>query len=294
MATPPIDAHQHFWSVRRADYGWLTPALKPIYRDFGPVDLEPHLARWAISGTVLIQAAPTEAETEFLLGVAASAAKSPVRAVVGWTDLSAADAPDRVRKLASNRLLRGLRPMIHDISDPQWMLSPELAPGLRAMSDHGLCFDALIKPGHLPFLRRFADRYPELRIVVDHGAKPDIAGGRLSCWARDIGLLARETGVCCKFSGLVTEAATGWRTIDLKPYAEVLLEAFGDARLLWGSDWPVVNLAGGYDAWREATTELLSGCRAEGRARILGGNAADFYRLPSDKNTAVSRTSDED
>ena len=278
MAALLIDAHQHFWSIARDDYGWLTPALAPIYRDFGPGDLKPHLERWSISGTVLMQAAPTEAETEFLLDVAANAS-GMVRGVVGWTDLSAPDAPDWVQKMASNRMLRGLRPMIQSIPDPRWMLMPELEPGLRAMSECDLSFDALVKPEHLPFLCRFVDCHPDLRIVIDHGGKPDIANRVHSSWARDIRLLARETKVWCKLSGLVTEATAQWQRNDLKPYVDVLLEEFGAARLIWGSDWPVVNLAGGYDAWREATDRLLAGCPAEDRERILGGNASTFYRL---------------
>ena len=278
MTAPRIDAHQHFWSLARGDYGWLTPALKPIHRDFGPDDLRPHLERWSIAGTVLVQAAPTEAETHYLLDVAA---RSPgmVRGVVGWTYLDRPDAPERVRRLAADPLLRGLRPMIHDIPDPEWMLTPALAPGLRTMEALGLCFDALVRPVHLPSLRRFVDRYPGLPVVIDHGAKPDIAAGGLAPWARDMRRLARETSVRCKLSGLATEAGSGWQASDLKPYVDFLLEEFGAARLIWGSDWPVVDLAGGYDAWRQAADDLLAGCDAEARARILGGNAIDFYRL---------------
>jgi L-fuconolactonase len=278
VTAPRIDAHQHFWSLARGDYGWLTPALKPIYRDFGPDDLRPYLDRWSIAGTVLVQAAPTEAETHYMLDVAARSA-GMVRGVVGWTDFAVPDAPERVGKLAANSLLRGLRPMIHDIPDPRWMLGSALAPGLRAMQASGLRFDALVRPVHLPHLRRFVDLYPDLPVVIDHGAKPDIAHGGFNAWAAGMRALARETRVWCKLSGLATEAASGWQARDLKRYVDFLLAEFGDRRLIWGSDWPVVDLARGYDAWRQTTEELLAGCRPEGRECILGRNAIEFYGL---------------
>jgi len=273
-----IDAHQHFWRLARGDYGWLTPKLAPIYRDFGIDDLRPHLAAADITGTVLVQAAPTEAETEFLLELAAGSG-GLVKGVVGWVDFEAPEAADRLERLARNPLLRGVRPMMQDIADTDWMLSPALEPAFRAVVDLGLRFDALVQPRHLTNLRRLLDRYPGLRLVVDHGAKPRIAAAVREPWAADMRALARETSAWCKLSGLVTEASATWTVSDLRPYAEHLLDCFGAARLLWGSDWPVVELAGNYDGWWVVTDELVRHLDAANRERVLGGNAVEFYGI---------------
>jgi L-fuconolactonase len=277
MIPPRIDAHQHFWRLDRGDYGWLTPALAPLYRDFGPEDLAPLLAQAELGRTILVQAAPTENETRFLLGLAA--ASPMVAGVVGWVDLDAADAPDRIAALAADRKLVGIRPMIHDITDPDWILKPALAPAIEAITEHGLAFDALVRPIHLPRLARFIDRYSKLRLVVDHGAKPDIAEDGFQPWASDIARIAKCGHTLCKLSGLVTEAGPGWTVERLRPYVDHLLHCFGPGRLIWGSDWPVVDLAGGYLAWWRATTTLLASLSAAERTAVLGVNAARFYRL---------------
>jgi L-fuconolactonase len=271
-----IDAHQHFWRLARGDYGWLTPALAPIYRDFGIEDLKPHLAAAGISGTVLVQAAPSEAETEFLLGLAGESG-GLVKAVVGWADFEAPDAPRSLERLARDPLLRGVRPMMQDIPDTDWMLHPALDPAFRAIIDLDLCFDALVQPRHLTNLRRLLDRYPALKLVVDHGAKPRIAADEREPWAADMHALARETDAWCKLSGLVTEASATWEMADLQPYADHLLDCFGGERLIWGSDWPVVELAGGYERWWTATEALLRPLDEASRERVLGENAARFY-----------------
>jgi L-fuconolactonase len=273
-----IDAHQHFWRLARGDYGWLSPALAPIYRDFGIEDLKPHLAAAGISGTVLVQAAPSEAETEFLLGLAAESG-GLVKAVVGWIDFDARDAPRRLERLARNPLLRGVRPMMQDIPDTDWMLDPALDPAFRAVIDLGLCFDALVQPRHLTNLRRLLDRYPALDLVIDHAAKPRIAANEREPWVADMRGLARATGASCKLSGLVTEAVARWSVADLQPYADHLLDCFGGERLIWGSDWPVLGLAGGYERWWTATEALLLPLDAASRERVLGENAARFYGI---------------
>lgn len=279
--TRRIDAHQHFWRLDRGDYGWLTPALGPIHRDFGPADLEPHLSAAGLRETILVQAAETVAETEFLLETAASCRF--VAGVVGWADMEAADAVETIARLAADPLLRGIRPMIQDIADPQWMLMPALDGAFRAIIGADLAFDALVRPGQLASLLTLLDRYPDLRVVVDHGAKPDIArwkpGDRdFKLWA-DRMRAAAAAGACCKLSGLATEAAAGWSAEDLKPYADSLLDAFGPDRLLFGSDWPVVGLAGGYARWWGAAQGLLSPLDDAGRDAVLGENAARFYRI---------------
>jgi L-fuconolactonase len=273
-----IDAHHHFWRPARGDYGWLTPDTHPaICHDFGPEDLAPLLRKARIDRTVLVQAAPTCAETKYLLRVAQ--ATPFVAGVVGWTDLEAPEAPARIRAMARDPKLLGLRPMLQDLDDDAWILRPCVGPALDAIETAGLRFDALVKPRHLPHLIRLLDRRPDLKVVIDHGAKPDIAGGGLAEWAAIMRGVARDTGIACKLSGLANEAAAGWGVDDLRPYVEVLLEAFGPARLMWGSDWPVVNEAGGYAAWREAAEALTAGCSAQERSLIFGGTAARFYGL---------------
>jgi L-fuconolactonase len=272
-----IDAHQHFWTIARGDYRWLTPALGTIHRDFGPEDLAPHLARHGIEGTVLVQAADSVAETEFLLAIAARC--DFVRGVVGWFDMEASDAVATLERLATDHRLRGMRPMIQDIADVDWMLRPSLVPSFRALVARDLVFDALVLPRHLANLRRLLARHPDLRVVIDHGGKPAIRDGGFEPWAREIAALAAETDVRCKLSGLVTEAGGSWTVETLRPYVDHLLERFTPQRLLFGSDWPVVDLAGGYDAWHAALTELLAPLSEHERAAIEGGNATATYRL---------------
>jgi L-fuconolactonase len=271
-----IDAHQHFWRLDRGDYGWLTPALGPIHRDFGPDDLAPLLARHGIARTILVQAAPTAAETRFLLDLAA---RTPfVAGVVGWADFAVPEAAAAIADLARDPRLVGLRPMVQDIPDDDWLVRADLAQAFRALAANGLVFDALVLPRHLPRLLVLADRHPDLTIVVNHLAKPQVRDRRLDPWRADMAALAARPNVFCKLSGLVTEAGPGWTVADLRPYVEHVLAVFGPARLLWGSDWPVVDLAGGYERWRAASLALLAGLAAADRAAILGGTAERVYR----------------
>lgn len=270
-----IDAHQHFWSLARGDYGWLTPALGAIHRDFGPADLAPLLARHGIARTILVQAAPTEAETEFLLTIAR--AEAMVAGVVGWTDFAATDAPAAIGRLAANPLLVGLRPMVQDIADDDWLLRPSLAPAFAALIGHRLVFDALVLPRHLSRLYTVAQLHPDLSIVIDHMAKPPIAEGRLDPWRADMAALAALPNVCCKLSGIVTEAGPDWTVARLQPFVAHALALFGPRRIIWGSDWPVATLAASYDDWIAATGSLLAGLSPDERAAVGGGNAARIY-----------------
>jgi L-fuconolactonase len=270
-----IDAHQHFWRVDRGDYGWLTPELGAIYRDFLPNDLSPLLARHGITGTILVQAAPTVAETRFMLGLAQATAF--VKGVIGWVDFEASDAPAQIAALAADPLLVGLRPMVQDIADDDWLLRPSIAPALDAMAAHGLVFDALVLPRHLPRLKTLIARHPDLAVVVDHGAKPPIREKLYEPWASDLAAIASAPHVMCKLSGLVTEAAANWQASDIAPYAKHILESFGPRRVLFGSDWPVVNLAGGYDRWRETALGLIQHFTPADRAAILRDNACRLY-----------------
>jgi L-fuconolactonase len=275
-----IDAHQHFWRLARGDYGWLTPALAPIYRDFEPADLEPLLRRGGVERTVLVQAAPTVAETRFLLELAG---RTPfVAGVVGWAPLDAPDAADVVAELAADPRLRGLRPMLHDIPEVDWMLRPAVSAGLRAIAARDLTLDALVRPQHLPNLRRLLDRHPDLRVVIDHGAKPDVAAGPAAAWAPwadDMARLARDTRAWVKLSGLVTEDGASWSVERLRPYVDHVLHHFGPDRVIFGSDWPVVTVRAGYAEWLAAVEALLGGLERSARDRVLGENAVACYRL---------------
>lgn len=270
-----IDAHQHFWQLARGDYGWLTPELAPLYRDFMPDDLLPLLARNGVDGTILVQAAPTGAETEFMLRLAN---ETPcVLGVVGWVDFAAPSAVADIARLATHPKLVGLRPMIQDIPDDNWMLGHDLSPAFQAMIDHDLTFDALVLPRHLPQLATLLSRHPELRTVVDHGAKPEIAAGQFDQWAENIIRIADESNAYCKLSGLLTEAGDSWTRADIAPYITHLLTAFSAERLIWGSDWPVLTLASDYDTWRELAVSFVQSAHAQ--HAIFGANALALYGL---------------
>ena len=273
-----IDAHQHFWSIGRGDYGWLTPDLHALYRDFTPDDLAPHMQLAGVQETVVVQAAATVEETRFLLDLAR--ATPWVSGVVGWVDLESDTVAETLDSLMIDSAFRGVRPMIQDIPDPNWMLGRAVGRGLCALVERELRFDALVNPLHLSCLRELLERNPELRVVIDHGGKPDIRNDGFSEWADDIARLASETACFCKLSGLVTEAAEPWAVGDIEPYAAHLLECFGPERIMWGSDWPVVELAGGYDSWRSATLRLVSRFDEQSRRDVLGESARRFYGLP--------------
>jgi L-fuconolactonase len=276
-----IDAHQHFWRLDRGDYGWLTPALAPLYRDFLPPDLEPALKRAGVQSTILVQAAPTVAETRFLFELAH--ANDFIAGVVGWADFDDAKVADQIDDLAADAKLVGLRPMIQDITDTGWMLGDHLAPAYEAMIDHDLVFDALVLPRHLPALRQLIGRYPDLVVVLDHGAKPPLRTARrdpsvLADWKRDIAALARESAIVCKLSGLVTEAG-GADPALLRDAVDHLFDCFGTERLMWGSDWPVCELVCSYDAWRATSDALLAPLTDAQRAFIHSATARRIYGI---------------
>ena len=272
-----IDAHHHLWRRARGDYGWLTPDLQPLYRDFEPEDLVPDLIAAEVTGTVLVQAAPTEAETDHLLSIATLWPMA--RAVVGWTDLTARGAPARIESLAARPRLAGLRPMIQDEPDPAWMLQPSVARALSAMATVGLRLDALVRPHHLSALVQLVDRHPDLAVVIDHAAKPDIAADGFAAWASGITELSRCPHVYCKLSGLLTEAGARTADADLAPYVDHLLDSFGPSRLMWGSDWPVLLLAGDYRGWLAQSRRLLAALSADEQSWIFQGAATAFYGL---------------
>ncbi len=271
-----IDAHVHYWSLDRGDYDWLTPD-SPIYRDFLPQHSAALFEAAGIDGIMLVQAAPTEAETRFLLGLAQT--EKRVRGVVGWIDMQAADAPDRLAALAQNPLLRAIRPMWQDIAADDWFLNPRQDAAYRAVTSLGLSFDALVRMRHLAHLPQLLERHPDMPIVLDHAAKPAIAAGQHAPWRRRMVVLASFPHVHCKFSGLITEAAPDAELDAIQPYAETLLELFGPERLIFGSDWPVLTTRRSYAVWWDWAHRLTAALAPEAQAAVFGGNAMRFYRL---------------
>jgi L-fuconolactonase len=274
-----IDAHQHFWQLSRGDYEWLTPEAGALYRDYLPNDLVPLLKEHGVGATVLVQAAATEAESRFLLRLAREHAF--IAGVVGWVDFEAADVGERIAALATAGAgkLKGLRPMIQDIPDPRWIARPSLDAAFEALVAHELVFDALVRPVHLAALRERLLRHPRLRAVLDHAGKPDIARGALEPWAAALERLAGDTAICCKLSGLLTEAGTRRSTADLTPWVAQLFRSFGAERMLWGSDWPVLEAAGSYGEWLGLAQELIERCAPARAAQVLSGTAHRLYRL---------------
>ncbi|MEP1930179.1 MAG: amidohydrolase family protein, partial [Roseibium sp.] len=219
----------------------------------------------------------TEAETEFMLSLAET--NDFIIGVVGWTDFDSPQAPQRIHEMSKSSKLVGLRPMIQDIEDDQWMLSPSVSNALTAMTQAGLTFDALTLPHHLRHLLELLGRHPDLRVIVDHASKPNIRSGAFETWANDLAGIAQNTSAYCKLSGLVTEASQSWNVDDLRPYVDHLLEVFGPNRLIWGSDWPVCTLAATYEDWYEASEDLLSSLTTAEKRRIWGENAEEAYGL---------------
>ena len=271
-----IDSHQHFWKLERGDYGWLTPELGKIYRDFGPEDLKPKLDVAGIDGTIIVQAASSVAETEFMLSIADQ--HDWVLGVVGWVDFDdPAQAVDDLVRLAENPKLVGIRPMIENLEDPNWVLNPAHDPVFRKMIELDLTFDALGRVWLLEPLMEFFARYTDLPCVIDHCAKPLIAEGVMQPWADQMAKIATDFDVYCKLSGLTTEAAADWKPADITPYVEHVLDAFGPERVMLGRDWPVLELQSDYPEWVRLVDGWLEGYSDDDRAAILGDNAAAFY-----------------
>ncbi|MCV3274389.1 amidohydrolase family protein [Roseobacter sinensis] len=276
-----LDAHQHYWKIDRGDYHWM-PDLAVLKRDYGPTDLEPTLARHGIAGTVLVQAAATVAETEYLLGLAE--ATPSVKAVVGWIDFEDAGQLDVLKRLAGHPKFVGVRPMIQDMPDVGWMLRDEVQWAYQALIELDLTFDALGLPQHLENFHILLTRYPEMRVVIDHLMKPQIhqqmAGTDIfSEWAAGMTRLAEDTGALCKFSAMITEARDGWTPDDLRPFSDHILKVFGPRRVMWGSDWPVVRVLAEYGDWLDVAQALAGGLSDAERAEVFGGTARRFYRL---------------
>jgi L-fuconolactonase len=280
-----IDSHQHFWQLSRGDYSWLTKDLGVLYRDFLPVDIKSELSYANVSNTILVQAADTLAETDFMFSQASIS--DFVSGIVGWVDMECPKVLLQISKFMENPYFKGIRPMIQDIEDVDWMLKPELTPIFNFLEDNELSFDALVLPKHLQNLQCLLAQHPKLRVVIDHGGKPEIAKA-LGCdisnsvnrkWAEDIEQLAKNNNVFCKLSGLLTEAGDKASYADIEPYMAHLLNCFGASKLMWGSDWPVVNLTSDYSTWVDIASNFIQQRPIEEQQNIWSGAAKNFYRL---------------
>jgi L-fuconolactonase len=248
-----------------------------LYRRFEHTDVKPLLDAADMEGVVLVQAAPTAAETDYLLGIAD--AVPWVQGVVGWVDLDAPDATDSIARRAQHPKFVGIRPMLQDIADPRWILAPSRARALEAMAHHRVVFDALIRPVHMDVIEQLASRYPRLDIVIDHAAKPRI-GPRLDpIWELGMRRLSRFSNVACKLSGLMTELSPGTDAAMIERHVEMLLTTFNSDNLIWGSDWPVLTTAATYSEWFDLSQHCLAKLNQHDPQAVLGGNATRIYGL---------------
>jgi L-fuconolactonase len=269
-----IDAHQHFWRIARGDYGWI-PSAGPLARDFLPADLHALSAAAGIDGTIAVQAAPTVAETDFLLGLAAEP-DAGILGVVGWAPLDDPSDP-ALDRLGGEPACVGLRPMLQDLPD-DWIVSAVRSDELARMAAHGLVLDVLALPRQLRHVLRALEPVSELTVVVDHLAKPDY-GAPLGRWGDDMRALAARPRTCCKLSGIVTEAGAGCSADDVRRHADLVLEAFGPDRVMFGSDWPVCLLAASHADVVALAEQLTAGLGDAQRGAVFGATAARAYGI---------------
>uniref|UniRef100_A0AAU3GN71 Amidohydrolase family protein n=1 Tax=Streptomyces sp. NBC_01401 TaxID=2903854 RepID=A0AAU3GN71_9ACTN len=281
---PVIDAHHHVWDLSVRDQDWITgEELAPIRRTFTLADLEPEARAAGVVATVLVQTVTVADETPELLALADRS--TLVAGVVGWSDLTAPDIADTLaalRALPGGGRLVGIRHQVQGEDDPEWLLRPDVLRGLRAVAAAGLVYDLIILPHQLPAAARAAALLPELTFVLDHAGKPPVARRATHPWAGRLRALAALPNTVCKLSGLVTEAdPRSWTVEDLRPYTDILIEAFGPGRLMFGSDWPVCRLAAGYTEVLDAARELTGPLGPDARRAVFAGTAQRVYKLPA-------------
>ncbi|MGI4823402.1 MAG: amidohydrolase family protein [Janthinobacterium lividum] len=273
-----IDAHQHFWKYNPVRDAWITDDMVAIQRDFLPPDLQPVLARHEFAGCVAVQSDQTEAENNFQL---ANAAAYPfVKGVVGWVDLQAPNITERLDYYQQFDLLKGFRHVLQGEPDRALMLTPNFRRGIAALGARDYTYDLLVFPDQLGFAQQLVAAYPYQRFVLDHIAKPPIKAQQMSDWVKDLQALAAHENVWCKVSGMVTEADWhAWQPADFRPYFDVVFAAFGPERVMFGSDWPVCEVAGGYEAVVGLAQQYLAGFSSHEQALFWGQNASRFYNL---------------
>jgi len=281
MAARKVDTHQHFWNLDLVEYSWLIPAYGPLYRTYGPHELEPQLKEVGVDATVVVQSANSYADTNYMLRQADKF--DWIEAVIGWVPLS--NPREAIHMLDDKYCLhpkfRGMRHLIHEEQDPDWLLQPMVIEGLKALAERDLVFEVVaVFPGHLKHVPAVSEKVPNLRMVIDHLAKPPIKDKEMGDWADQFAAAAENPNVYAKVSGLNTAADwENWTADDIKPYIEFAVEKFGANRLMFGGDWPVCVLAGDYaKVWNE-TNVALAGFTQDQIDAILGGTAEKFYNL---------------
>jgi len=273
-----VDSHQHFWQVGRFDYPWMSPEVDALYHDYLPAMLEPILNRNGVEKTILVQASNSVEETRWLLSLAEQ--NQFIGGIVGWVDLRSDQVVRQLDEFCAHPKFKGVRHLVESEPADDWLVQENVLNGLRQLSLRGLTYDLLVHTRHLKHATRVADECPELHLVIDHLAKPPVARREIDDWARHLKETARCPNIWCKLSGLVTEASwTNWRVEDLRPYVEKVLEYFGPARMMFGSDWPVCLLAASYDQVLESFEILLADVDETNRSRIFSENAVEFYRI---------------
>ena len=273
-----IDAHQHFWSYDPVEYGWIDESMKAIRRDFTPEQLQEEIATAGVDGVVSVQARQSLAETEWLLRLAAK--YDFIKGVVGWVELVSPKVGAELERFAANRKLKSVRHVVQAEPDEKFILRGDFNRGIRELKKLSLVYDILIFERQLPQAIQFVDAHPSQVFILDHLAKPRIKDGLFEPWNKNLRELAKRPNIYCKVSGLVTEAdyAT-WTDAQLQPYLNAALEAFGPRRLMFGSDWPVCLVTCGYARWHQLVTSWVAGLSPDERARVLGGTAAEAYKL---------------
>jgi L-fuconolactonase len=273
-----IDSHQHFWDPSQIPYFWMPPDHPVLSKKYLPDDLWPILEVNQFAGSVFVQAAHEDAETDWILQLATQQPK--ILGVVAWVDLQSPGLGRRLDVLQRDPKFVGVRHIVHDEPDVDWLLRPAVVEGLRELARRGIPYDLLLKPPHLPVAIELMDRVPDLRCVIDHIAKPLIAQGVIEPWDQQIAQLAAIPSMHVKLSGMITEARVpNWKSEDLAPYIQHVLRVFGPDRCMFGSDWPVCLLAGTWKETLAAFTQALGAQPVELRSKILGETAARFYGL---------------
>ena len=273
-----IDTHQHFWKYNERDYGWMGSGMEKLKRDHLPGDLAPLLKKTGIDGTISVQARQCLEETEWLLRLADE--NSFIKGVVGWVDLRSPQLELQLQRFCYHPRLRGVRHVVHDEPDDQFMMRDDFVRGIGKLNRYGLTYDLLLFPKHLPVACELVFKFPEQVFVLDHISKPLIKDGKIEPWKTDIQRLASFRNVSCKISGMVTEADWHkWKPEDFKPYMDIVLEAFGPDRVMLGSDWPVCTVAGEYDEAVQIVADYVSQLSADEREAIWAENAKRIYQV---------------
>ena len=272
-----IDSHQHFWEINKFNYSWMDQK-SPLRKDFVPNDLEKLIKENQIDKTIIVQAVPSTEETYWLLEMAEN--YDFIAGVVGWVDLTDPKIEKTLNILQENQFFKGVRHLWETDEDPEWIINSGAIRGLKVIAERNLTFDFLARPNNLIYIPKIMNLVPNLRAVLDHIGKPEIAEKKIQPWLNDIRKISSIDNVFCKLSGMITEAnQKNWRVEDLKPYVHHVLSLFGADRIMFGSDWPVCTLAGQYKDVKNSFDEILKDLDLTSKNKIFGENASKFYKI---------------